>query len=647
VTLFDGLDAVPWARLKHAYGSAGEVPELLRGLVDPDPAERELALDAMYGSVHHQGDVYRCTLETIPFLLRIVGRPELPGRAEVVELLSSIGGADHAEDPAAKHYRAANEAVAAASGLLKTLLEDDDAAVRTVAPRVLLTARRRGGEMAGALRQRFTAEPDVATRKAIVRAMAELGRRGVDVESWLADVLAGPDDAGVRLTALAALDGVAVDVPTALELFGALYAIGAPSAAPAGFVTDTLIGAQRRRVEADAEGRRAPKAAELVRRVSASLGDRVDDRIQLLAALLRSPDWEQRIDALVPASNLIQGWRGRYDELVALVGEQLVDERLAGPAARVLECLGELARPAADALATALHHAGPASWVIEWPSGLPTIAPAVRALAGTGDPRAVPMLRWALERDRLPRDAAHLATSPELAPVLAHRLQILSVADERYDSVAVALIRLGVLPDLPELAFSSYVVEALGSLGPAASGVLPRLRECAGSDHRATAVAAARALWLVGGDAEPALAVFDRHLAGDEWAVRDAVAGYALLGPAAAARADRLRKLLRRKDVWLSLGAAQALWRVAGDTTATLPVLERAWLANKYTRRTVAATWTEMGPVAAASALPLLETELASVRRHSVIEHGWRSAQARDDEDLLRSGRAAISAMSA
>ena len=47
----------------------------------------------MYGAVHHQGDVYRCTVETIPFLLRIAGRPELPGRAALAELLASIGGA--------------------------------------------------------------------------------------------------------------------------------------------------------------------------------------------------------------------------------------------------------------------------------------------------------------------------------------------------------------------------------------------------------------------------------------------------------------------------------------------------------------------------------------------------------------------------
>jgi hypothetical protein len=93
VDLFAGLDEIDWAGLHHAYGPATEVPVLLRSLVDPDPAVRETALDGMYGAVHHQGDVYACTLATIPFLLRIAERPGVPGRPEAVRLLASIGSA--------------------------------------------------------------------------------------------------------------------------------------------------------------------------------------------------------------------------------------------------------------------------------------------------------------------------------------------------------------------------------------------------------------------------------------------------------------------------------------------------------------------------------------------------------------------------
>jgi hypothetical protein len=64
--------------MRHAYGPATEVPDLLRGLVSEDPATREIALDGIYGAVHHQGDVYECTVAAIPFLLEAAAVPALP-----------------------------------------------------------------------------------------------------------------------------------------------------------------------------------------------------------------------------------------------------------------------------------------------------------------------------------------------------------------------------------------------------------------------------------------------------------------------------------------------------------------------------------------------------------------------------------------
>src|SRR5688500_16170518 len=97
--MFTGLDDIDWAGTHHAYGPATAVPELLRGLVSDNPAERESALDAMYGAVHHQGDVYECTVAAIPFLLEAAADRALPGRAGIVELLASIGGAGNDDEP--------------------------------------------------------------------------------------------------------------------------------------------------------------------------------------------------------------------------------------------------------------------------------------------------------------------------------------------------------------------------------------------------------------------------------------------------------------------------------------------------------------------------------------------------------------------
>lgn len=97
--VFAGLDEIDWIAMEHAYGPAGDVPGLLRGLVSADPAVREVALDGMYGAVHHQGDVYECTVAAVPFLVRAAACPGLPGRADVLRLLASIGGAERPSPP--------------------------------------------------------------------------------------------------------------------------------------------------------------------------------------------------------------------------------------------------------------------------------------------------------------------------------------------------------------------------------------------------------------------------------------------------------------------------------------------------------------------------------------------------------------------
>jgi hypothetical protein len=59
--LLQHLDDVPWVDLKHAYGSAADVPDLLRKLLDPDPKVRNEVLWTLYGNVFRQGTRYPAT----------------------------------------------------------------------------------------------------------------------------------------------------------------------------------------------------------------------------------------------------------------------------------------------------------------------------------------------------------------------------------------------------------------------------------------------------------------------------------------------------------------------------------------------------------------------------------------------------------
>ncbi|MGW7426389.1 hypothetical protein ACWGJB_41480 [Streptomyces sp. NPDC054813] len=61
--LLDGLDTRLWSSLSHAYGSAEDVPDLLRALTGADAGEADGALSELYGSVLHQGTVYAASAE--------------------------------------------------------------------------------------------------------------------------------------------------------------------------------------------------------------------------------------------------------------------------------------------------------------------------------------------------------------------------------------------------------------------------------------------------------------------------------------------------------------------------------------------------------------------------------------------------------
>jgi hypothetical protein len=161
VDIFDGLDQIRWDQMEHAYGPAVEVPDILRGLVDPDPAVRETSLDAFYGGVHHQGDVYKCTVKAIPFLIRIARSAQAHGRAQVLDLLRSLGGWDPGDDEPRQlkgRYRKANELIAADWSSWLALLDDPDPLVKLAAAGLLGVCVDAAGEVVAAVRQHTVQE---------------------------------------------------------------------------------------------------------------------------------------------------------------------------------------------------------------------------------------------------------------------------------------------------------------------------------------------------------------------------------------------------------------------------------------------------------------------------------------------------------
>ncbi|MFE5542944.1 PBS lyase [Streptomyces sp. NPDC056534] len=706
--MLTGIEEVDWASLGHAYGPADDVPELLRGLASADPAERETALDGMYGAVHHQGDVYDSTLACIPFLLELVADPAVHDRGCIVELLTSIGGIELDDDeeldeldpddeefiPAA-NYAMAAAAIAAGADVFLGLVSDPDPEVRLAAPCALASLHPEPARVLTLLRERLTVERDTEVRLALVAAVGRIALRHAALRAetvdWLGWLARAAQDPGLRLAALVQRARCAPgDIPDDIVpwVTGLLEEIRTSAPGPTApgaerAATPTLIGQVRELLEEHAAGRPAPWTEELLRTLHAALDDRVDDRIALILAQLRSPDWGQRSDAIWLCGGLIRIWRGRYEEVVRLVGAQLNDPepRLREAATSFLERLFELGAPAADALAARLAvGSGPGAGAV--PGGVGGVGGgspqngfvgrsgrdgALLALARAGDTRAVPLLARALEEREVRRELLYAMdglgpSAAMLAPLLRRRLAEVELDERLYDRAAPLLYALAAVRGsqaVPEVLrvlrgapanrrdwVRESALRTLAAFGPAAQEAVPDMRGLLAAESATVATAAARALWAAEGDLGEVLTALERWLrpgaSGADWC--SAAQALGEIGPAAASAAPALGPGLASRDLWVRVRSAAALWRVSGDAAAALPVLLAAWEENRHARVDVAECLAEMGPAASGAQLVIL-TELTRRRRHNAREGASGSHDIHLDEKLLTVCRAALARM--
>jgi HEAT repeat protein len=88
------VDGVPWERLHHAYGTAADVPDLLRALRSPDDDTRHQAHYRLRGNIYHQGTRWEASSHAIPSLVRLADDRATPERGLVVRLLRLVGLGD-------------------------------------------------------------------------------------------------------------------------------------------------------------------------------------------------------------------------------------------------------------------------------------------------------------------------------------------------------------------------------------------------------------------------------------------------------------------------------------------------------------------------------------------------------------------------
>ena len=203
--VWDDLGQVRWAGLEHNYGTAEDVPGLLRACAGRDAEAAAVAVDKLDNVLYHQGGwVCPAASAALPFLVRLAAGPQVRVRVPVLELIASIAElvprvSPRRVDPG---WAAALEA---ASPALLSLLDDADPVMRRAAAYLAGAGGLAPDLVIPALRARFLAEPDRAARWDVVislGAAAAGSDRAGDVRDELSAIAQSGQDPQLRLAAV-------------------------------------------------------------------------------------------------------------------------------------------------------------------------------------------------------------------------------------------------------------------------------------------------------------------------------------------------------------------------------------------------------------------------------------------------------------
>ncbi|MEU6802024.1 HEAT repeat domain-containing protein [Streptomyces neyagawaensis] len=607
------LEAVDWAGLEHNYGTAEDVPELLRRCAGSDPDDAEDAAFDLLNHLYHQGGwVCPAATAALPFVLRLAAAPQVTPRRTLLELvgrLAAEAGSVEARflDPhwSATWKRHLPDVLA--------LLADPEPEIRRAAADVIGACADPGDDALPVFLSRWHAETDPVTRLDLVLALGNAARRGPvgalsdEAEARTDEAAARTDEAATPSDEAADLLDSLLSAPEPQLRLAALLALGdGPRASAAASVEGRLeiaLGALR---DPSVELWQRTSAAECgVRGMHQWTASLFDDASPAFALGLMAdhPDEEQRVGGLEQAARVLSRWRSPVDALLPGVVARLDDPaaEVRYRAAELLACLGPAATAHADEVAALLDDTA----VRATRRGEAVADAAVWALARMDDPRCLPRLieHVAGTRSGFASAGAYYGGSANSFhhPALPALHEVLVGLPHHAEALLPGVCdRLGPTEDVRQLCRFG---EVLAAWGPAAEPAVPRLLDLLADDERwpaaATALAgigragragreallarsrtggpdaelAAWAYWRVGGEPGPALDVLGPAATDEDRATHTALSRLADLGPHAAGYADRLRELAAAEDDWVRTQAAHARWAVTGDTETAVPAL--------------------------------------------------------------------------
>ncbi len=581
-----GLDDVPWSSLNHHYGSAEDVPGLLRDHLDPDvwePASRTLDNHLL----HQGGMVPDAATAAVPFLVELAESEKVPigARVQAISLVGRIAGAAQAVAPRWCDPGCLPVMRAWLPRVVGRLDDDADAVCRAAVQALQGFGALAIGALA-AMRRRYAVEELPHERLRVIAAVAAVCGAGVgdgastgraEALRWLR-MLSGDTQPEVRIAAV----------------------VGIRAVVPGAEASDTLDAILLEALRAPALDLWAPDHTgapdwAVVGWTTACDG-RVEAQLRPARELVGAGDRRLREGALRTAGLVLSEWRAHDGEVLELAAGRLrdPDPELRCRAALLVGAVGGAeATPYAGRIAAAAHDADHE-----------TAANALWALTRIGDPRCVALLAAHAADGTFPW-ARHVSSvslrghfsffgSPSIGEVLAEAAPfaealvptVRTVLAARRDDAARRAMCEGLLawgpvaaPAVPDLAAmigsraGGVAARVLGGLGDAALGAGPVLREVAGNPGHVNRWEAAVALSRITRDASPAIAAWREIRKAADMSRR--VFDLGALGASAAELAREVREIVRYSGSERErVGAALTLWRVAGDPAGVGELVE-------------------------------------------------------------------------
>src|SRR5262245_27202780 len=179
--MLEGLSAIDWSKLHHAYyGTAEDVAVQLRALISPNKKQRDEALHGLYGNIWHQGTVYEATSHALPFLWEILSGDAPCNRSGIASLIGAVanGGRYNRLTPTPQEKAWITECRAAVRKGLSTAepyLKSIDVPLRMLCAHILASFPEDAERFRPALREALQRETDPGRRAGLGMALMILG----------------------------------------------------------------------------------------------------------------------------------------------------------------------------------------------------------------------------------------------------------------------------------------------------------------------------------------------------------------------------------------------------------------------------------------------------------------------------------------